>query len=53
MKVSLSSKLALALVAKMPVYGMEDTAHLSAGFGVEFKDKKPVVKPGFELNVNI
>lgn len=53
MKVSLSSKLALALVAKMPVYGMEDTAHLSAGFGVELKDKKPVVKPGFELNINI
>lgn len=53
-KVSLNNKLNFAIMTKIPLYGLEDIATLSAGIGVSGLASKDLsYKTGFELNINL
>lgn len=53
-KASLNNKLDFAVLTKIPLYGLEDIATLSAGFcASKIGSKETTFKTGFEVNVNL
>lgn len=54
LKASINNKFNLAFSGKIPLYGLEDSATLTAGIGITgLAEKEFNYKTGFELNINI